>query len=329
MIARRVLLAGLVTPMLLALPGVAAAQPARRVARVGWLGWSGAALGRQATVPLEALRAGLQAHGWKEGVDLALIVRFGERAQARQLASELVAAKVDVIVAQGPMVFGARIPGDPTPLVFAINGDPVEAGLVTSLARPGADTTGITALNLALAGKRLELLIETRPGITRVAVLANAVHPGLQAELRETRNAAERLGLTLQYLPVSAAEDFPTAFDAIARDGTHAVLAFPDTLINAQARVIAGFAEQHRLPSISGWAEFAQAGNLMSYGPNLRAFFGHLAGPVHRLLQGAKPADLPVEQPTTFGVALNLKTARALGLTIPQSLLLRADEVIG
>ena len=328
MIARRVLLAGLVMPTLLALPGVAAAQPARRVARVGWLGWSGAALGRQATAPLEALRAGLQARGWQEGVDLALVVRSGERAQARQLASELVAAKVDVIVAQGPMVFGARLPGDPTPLVFAIDGDPVEAGLVTSLARPGADTTGITALNLALAVKRLELLIETRPGITRIAVLANAVHPGLQAELRETRNAAERLGLTLQYLPVSAAEDFPTAFDAIARDGTHAVLAFPDTLINAQARVIAGFAEQHRLPSISGWAEFAHAGNLMSYGPNLRAFLGLLAGHVHKLLQGVKPADLPVEQPARFELVVNLKAAKALGITLPQSLLLRAVEVI-
>jgi putative ABC transport system substrate-binding protein len=213
-------------------------------------------------------------------------------------------------------------------MVFGINGDPVEAGLVASLARPGGNLTGITALTLSLTGKRLEMLKEARPGLVRVAALANASHPGVQAELRESRAAAARLGLALQYVPVSSAKDFDAAFAAIAAEGAQALLAFPDTLMNAQARVIADFALQRRLPTVSGWAEFTQAGNLMSYGPNLHAFYRHLAGPVDKLLRGAKPADLPVEQPTQFELVINLKTAKALGLAIPPSLLLRADEVI-
>ena len=327
MVYRRVLLIA-AGGSCVSVPGRGDAQQTGRLARIGWIGWSGAAVGQMATVPLDALRAGLQQRGWKEGVDLTIAVRAGDRTQARQLATELVAAKVDVIVAQGPMVFGARVPGDPTPLVFAINGDPVEAGLVVSLARPGANITGITALTLPLAGKRLELLREIRPGLSRVVVIANAVHPGVLSELRETRSAAATLGLTLQYVPVTSVGDFPAAFDAIAGAGAQALVAFPDTLINAQARAIAEFAAARRLPAISGWAEFTEAGNLMSYGPNLRDFYAHLAGHVDRLLKGVKPADLPVEQPTRFELVINLKTARALSLTIPQALLLRADEVI-
>lgn len=159
-------------------------------------------------------------------------------------------------------------------------------------------------------------------------MLANSGHPGLQAELSETRSAAARLGLSLQYVPVASTRDFVTAFDAITAGRAQALIAFPDTLINAQAAVIADFAARRRLPTVSGWAEFTQAGNLMSYGPILGEFYRSLAGHVDKLLKGAKAADLPVEQPTRFELVLNLKVAKQLGLTIPQSLLLRADEVI-
>lgn len=309
-------------------PRHAIAQAARSVARVGWIGWAGPALGQTPVVPLEGLRQGLKEHGWLEGRNLVLATRVGGVSQARQLAAELVAEKVDVIVTQGPMVFGARHASDTTPVLFAINGDPVEAGLVASLARPGVSITGITALTLALAGKRLELLREARPGLSRVAVIANAGHPGLQSELHETRSAAARLGVAMLFVPVASAQDFDAAFSTIAGDGASALLAFPDTLINAQARNIANFAARRRIPSISGWAEFAQAGNLLSYGPNLRDYYRHLAGYANKLLRGAHPIDLPVEQPTRFELVVNLRAAKALGITLPRSLLLRADEVI-
>jgi putative ABC transport system substrate-binding protein len=328
MSAIRTVLAPVLTLALLAAPLLADAQPARKTARVGWLGWIGTPEGSPRSVPLEGLRSGLRDRGWVEGENLVLDVRTGEGGQARDLAAELVRSKVDVIVAQGPMVFGARAVAGSIPVVFGINGDPVEAGLVASLSRPGANLTGITALALELAGKRLQLLREAVPGVTRIAVLANASHPGSQAELRETQAAARRLGLSLQYVPVHSARDFDAAFEAITRGHAEAVVAFPDTLINRQAKAIAEFAGRRRIPAVSGWAEFAAAGNLMSYGPNLREFYRHMAVYVDKLLKGARPADLPVEQPTRFDLVINVKAARALGLSIAPSLLVQANDII-
>jgi putative tryptophan/tyrosine transport system substrate-binding protein len=235
---------------------------------------------------------------------------------------------VDVIVAQGPLVFGAQDGAGALPMVFVFSGDPVEAKLVTSLARLGGTLTGVTLLALELAEKRLALLKEVRPGLSRVAILANPVHPGEPAELQASQTAAQQLGLTLQYVPVRAVSDFPAAFEAIARERAEALLAFPDALIMLQRHVIAEFAAQHRMPAVSGWADFAVAGNLMTYGPNLPAMFRRVAYYVDRILTGTKPADLPIEQPMTFELVINLKAAQALGLTIPPVLLFQADEVI-
>jgi putative ABC transport system substrate-binding protein len=270
----------------------------------------------------------MQERGWMEGQNLTIDIRWGDRDRARDLAAELIRLKVDVIVTQGPMVFGARAETRSIPVVFGFSGDPVEAKLVTSIARPGGNLTGITFLSLELAGKRLELLQEVLPQLSRVAILANQEHPGEPAELRESEAAARRLGLKVQYVPVRTAGDFEGAFSRIERDGAEAIVAFPDVLIMSQAKTIAEFATKRRIPAISGWAGFAAAGNLMTYGPNLDESYRIIAGYADRILRGAKPADLPVEQPTKYQFVLNLKAARALGLTIPPSVLARADEVI-
>ena len=311
----------------LAPPCLAAAQPTRKSARVGWLGWLGDT-SPNPSAALEALRSGLAELGWKEGDNLVLEVRGGDREQAVALTAELVRANVDVIVAHGPMVFFARQHSGAIPLVFQINGDPVEAGLVPSIARPGGYLTGVSALSVELAGKRLEMLKNVQPAIKRVALIANDRHPGRRIEQQASQEAAARLGIGVKYFPVAASADFGAAFESIVREDASALLAFPDTLINRHAKPIAEFAISHRLLSISGWAEFAHAGNLMSYGPNYRDFFRHTATFVDRILKGAKPGDLPIEQPTKFEFVVNLKAAKAIGLTIPQSVLLRADEVI-
>lgn len=304
------------------------AQPARRAARVGWLGWTGDTSPLPA-LPLQSFRDGLAERGWREGQNLTLEVRVGERDQAAALAAELVRAQVDVVVAVGPMSLFAREALGTVPMVFCINGDPVEARLVASLAQPGGTTSGITALSTELAGKRLELLKLARPGLARVAVLANDRHPGRGTEFTATQAAAQQLGLAVKYFGVRTPEEFEPAFAAIASEPFGALLAFPDTLVNRQAGVIARFTTQQRLPAISGWSEFALAGNLLSYGPRHREYFRHAAVYVDKILRGAKPAELPVEQPVRFELVLNQKAARAIGLAVPQALQVRADEVIG
>jgi len=306
-------------------PGIADAQPAGKTARVGWL-----AVGHSAnTAFLEAFREGLRERGWIEGKNFTIDARWGTAAASRELAAELVQSKVDVLVTQGPMVFGAKaVAAGAIPVVFGFSGDAVEAKLVTSLARPGANVTGVGLLGFELVGKRLEVLKEALPRITRVAILANPAHPGEQEELRASQAAARRLGLALQYVPVGSVRDFDAAFEAIAREKAEAIVAFPDGLIIAQARAIADFATKLRIPAVSGWAEFAAEGNLMTYGPDLRESWRHVAGYVDKILKGAKPADLPVELPTKLELVVNLRTAKTLGLTLPPSLLVRADRII-
>ena len=311
---------------LLALPCAAQAQSAGKVPRVGWV-----AMGPESPSTLaflEAFRQGMRERGWVEGRNLAIEARWGARDQARDLVAELNRLKVDVIVAVGPMVFGAKAAAGTTAVVFGFSGDPVEAKLVTSLARPGANLTGITFLSYELVHKRLELLKEALPGLTRVAVLANVMHPGEQTELRESQAAARRLGITLQYVPVRAVDDFPAAFEAIVNERAQAVVAFPDVLIMSQAKNIAAFAAKSRIPTISGWAEFAAAGNLMTYGPNLRESWRYMATYVDKVLKGARPGDIPVEQASKFEFVINMRTAKALGITIPPSLQVRADQIV-
>lgn len=325
---RRTIVAALVSGVVLA--GTARAQQAgaSKTARVGWVGWTDRSRPASTSIPLDGLRAGLRDRGWIEGRNLVLEIRSGDREQARDIAAELARGGVDVIVAQGPMAINAKSGAGDVPFVFVLNGDPVEAKLVASLGRPGGTATGIFALALELGGKRLELLKQAVPSITRVAALANARHPGVNRELREAQAAAQRLGVALQFVPVQTAGDFAAAFEAISKDGADAILAFPDTLIDSQAAAIAEFAARRRIPTISGWADFAEAGNLVSYGPNAPAFYRQLGDYVDRILRGAKPADMPVQQPARFDLVVNRKVARSLGLTLPPVLLARTDRII-
>lgn len=308
---------------------LAGAQPAtQRVARVGWLGWSGDT-SAQPSLALAALREGLAAAGWREGDNLHLEVRRGDREQGAAMGAELVRAGVEVIAAQGPMALFARSAAGSVPIVFSINGDPVQAGLAASLARPGGTLTGISALNDELAAKRVELLKAARPGALRVAVIANNRHPGVGIELDATAGAMQQLGLTQRYFPIQQPQDLEAALVAVAAEPFDALLAFPDALINRLAPPLEEFNTRRRLPSISGWAEFAQAGNLLSYGPVYRDFHRQMAGHVDKILRGARAAELSVERPTRFEFVVNRRAARAMGLALPPSLLVRADEVIG
>lgn len=326
-ISRRQWLA--MTGAALAFPLAGRAQAPARSARVAWLGWVGGAGAKAADEPLAAFRDGLSSLGWKEGRNLVLATRAGEQSASRALATELVAGGIDALVCEGPMVFGARgAVAGALPIVFSINGDPVEAGLVASLARPGGNLTGVTALSGELSVKRVEFLKACAPGLSRLAAIANQSHPGVKVEYDATIDAAKRLGLALQWLPVYRVDDFPAAFDAATRERAGAIVAIPDNLINQQAAPIAAFCARQRIPAISGWAQFADAGNVLSYGPIRRAFYSRLAAYVDKLLRGARAADLPVERPTEFELVVNAKAAREIGLAIPQSVALRADRTI-
>jgi putative ABC transport system substrate-binding protein len=321
---RRTFIGALASGMLI-VPADLVAQRTGISARVGWLAVSPGP--QAAPANFQAFRDGMRERGWVEGQNLVLESRWGNRDQASALAAELFELKVHVIVAQGPMVFGAKASAGMIPVVFVFSGDPVEAKLIASLAHPGGNLTGVTLLSFELASKRLELLKEASPGLARVAILANLAHPGEQTELRESQAAAQRLGISVQYLPVRGVGDFSAAFDAMEREGSEAIVAFPDLLIMSQANAIAQFAARRRIPSVSGWPEFAAQGNLMTYGPGL-GVWRQVADQVDKILKGARPADLPTEQPTKYELVINLKTAKAIGLTIPQSLLVRADKVI-
>ena len=199
---------------------------------------------------------------------------------------------------------------------------------MTSLARPGGNLTGMTLMALDLASKQLQMLKEAIPNLARVAVLVNPEHPGEDAEFQRAQIAVQRLGLTLQYFPVRTDAAVNAALEAIARDGVQAIFAFPNLLIYRQLNAIAEFAAKHRIPTISGWVDSAVHGVLMTYGPNPEESWRFIATYVDKILKGTKPADLPVVQPTKLELVIDVKTARALGITIPPSLLLRADEVI-
>jgi len=257
-----------------------------------------------------------------------LDVRIGDRDKAGEFADEFVRNKTDVIFVGGPMFAGVKAQAGATPIVFVMSGDPVETKWVATLARPGAIVTGFTSLALELEGKRLELLKEIAPRITRVAVLANALHPGYSSQLVAAQAAAKKLGLSLQIVPVRAPGDFDAAYEAMTREGAEAIHTFPDGLIHRQAKLIAEYAARRRIPSVGGWLLYVEAGNLLSYGPNEQEFYRRAAAYVDRILRGAKPADLPVELPTRFESMVNKTTAKALGLTLPTSILLRAEKVI-
>lgn len=308
---------------LLIAPLPAGAQPARKVYRVGYL-FTGL------LPPKEFLQA-LHDLGYVEGRNLALDVRGAEGREDRLpvLAAELVQLQVDVIVAPGEAAAQAAKHATTTiPIVLAAAADPVGAGLVASLARPGGNITGVSTLSRALNGKRLELLKETFPKVIRVAVLTRAASVTAGGQLQELEGDARSLGLQLHMFEVRDLNDFDSAFAAIIKERADALLDLPDPLFHANRRRIAEFVARNRLLSIFHARDFVEVGGLMSYAASFADTYRRTAVYVDKILKGAAPADLPVEQPTKFELVINLKTAQALGITIPPTLLFQADEVI-
>jgi putative ABC transport system substrate-binding protein len=279
----------------------------------------------------EAFRDGMRALGYVEGRNVVIDARWGEGSNERldQLAVELVKSNPRVIVTQGgPATYPVMRAGARMPIVFGFSGDPVEGKVVDSFARPGHNLTGVSFLSLELVGKRMELLKETIPSIRRVAILANPQHPGEQSEWRASQSAAKGLGLMLEYFQLPVSAKLEAMLPAIAKSRSDAMVVFPDAYMMRLAGRIAEFSDKNRTPAVSGWAQFAEDGNLMTYGPNLRESYRRLAYYVDRILKGTKPSDLPVELPKKFELVINLKTAKQIGITISPNVLARADRVI-
>ncbi|HEV7823239.1 MAG TPA: ABC transporter substrate-binding protein [Burkholderiales bacterium] len=305
----------------------ALAQAPSKVLRVGWLSNE-----KSANAPFfAAFHNGLRDLGYISGGNLVIEAKFGEGVTERldQLAVELVHWKPAIIVTQGgPATYPVIRAGATMPVVFGFSGDPIEGKLVQSLARPGGNMTGMTFLSHELVGKRMELLKEAMPALKRAMVMARPQHPGEQAELRTTQTAANALGVAISYEPVRDEADVDKVLGNALKLRSEAIVAFPDAGMMRYSEQIAAFSLKHRIPAVSGWAQFADNGNLMSYGPNLQDVFHRLAIYVEKIHKGAKPADLPVELPTSVEMVVNMKTARALGLKIPNSIMLRANKVI-
>ena len=322
---RKTLLGTLVVIGLAAAPLAAAAPPAG-VPRIGVLAPTSCSHPNYL-----ALREGLRALGYVEGQTIIIECRdaAGRYERAVEHALELVRLKVDVLVTDGmPAARAAKQATKTIPIVMGAVGDPVRGGIVNSLARPGANITGLTLVTAEMNIKRLEFLKAAVPGSTQVAVLMNPDNPSTGVGRRETEAAARSLGLTLHVVEARDPEDLDRAFSEMLRVQARAVIVMPDPLLFAQRTRVVALAAKSQLPSVGETREFAAAGGLMAYGPRVTENFRRAALYVHKILKGAKAGDLPVEQPATFELVINLKTAKALGLTIPQSLLLRADEVI-
>jgi putative ABC transport system substrate-binding protein len=316
---------------LIALSRAARAEQAPKVARIGYLypGSQAAVAGRA-----EAMLNGLRELGYIEGTNMVIQRRYGEwkRDRLRDLANELVALKVDVIVAQAtPAARAAKQATSTIPIVAVSMGDPVGDELVASLGSPGGNVTGKTFLGPELVAKRLQLFRDAVPGFSRLAALW---HPGAYGEgtmasiLKETEIATARSGVQLQLVEASGPNDFDNAFSAMTSGHADALIVLPSPMLFAEYRRIVQLAAENRLPAMYQAREFVDAGGLMSYGSNLADQARRAATYVDKILKGAKPADLPVEQPTKFELLINLKTARELGLTIPREFLLLADEVV-
>ena len=278
----------------------------------------------------EAFRQGLRELGYVEGKNVIIEYRYagGELERTPSLAAELVRLKVNVIMTQGPGAEAAKNATRTVPIVITDVADPVATGLVASLARPGGNVTGLSSLAAQMSGKRLELLKEAIPKLSRVAVLWDPSNANNVLSLGETKAAAAPLQVTLQSVEVRGPDDFDPAFLAIKKEGAGALIVLRNPVnITHQARIL-GFAAERRLPAMYLDSGYTDAGGLMSYGPNRLDMWRRAAVYVDKILKGAKPADLPVEQPTKFELVINMKTAKALGITIPQSILVRADRVI-
>ena len=307
------------------LPGAAFAQP--RVRRVVFLGGqSEKTLGDWMT----GLREGLKEQGYQEGRNFAIDYRYGglTREISDQMAADAVAGKPDIIITQAGLAHRVNALSKTIPIVAIYSGDLVDGGLAKSLAGPGGNVTGIQLMALDLVGKRIEILKEMVPSIKRLAVLASPNHPGVHQERDASIAAAKKLGISIAYYAVKDQPELEAGLAAAVAAGTDGLVLFPDGVTNTGKERVAAFALQHKLPTVSGWDIYAIAGGLVTYGPNMRASFRHLATYVDRVLKGGDPATMPIELPTIFELVINLKTARALGVKVPQTVLVRADRVI-
>ena len=307
-------------------PLAARAQQAGKLPTIGFLGASTPSNWSPWTA---AFVQRMRELGWTEGRTVAIEYRWAEGRSERytEIATEFVRLKVDVIVTVGTAVAAAKQATSTIPIVFAIAVDPVGSGMVASLARPGGNATGLSVQSTELAGKRIELLREVLPNLRRLAIIADVGYSGSVLEAAEVQAAARKVGLDVDVLEIRHAKDILPAFEAL-KSGAQALYVCPDALVNANHARINTLALGARLPTIHPVREYLGAGGFMSYGVNNADMFRRAGDFVDKILKGAKPADLPVEQPTKFELVINLTTAKALGLKIPESFLLRADEVI-
>ncbi|MGQ0686184.1 ABC transporter substrate-binding protein [Bradyrhizobium sp.] len=309
------------------LPRFANAQGNIKTVKVGWL----TAQREVSLTPyLTAMRQGLVELGYFEGQNLLIDYRFGNDQLERvpELAAELVKSRVDMIVAQGAAVSELAKLSLPIPIIYIFSGDPVVAGFADSLARPRGNMTGVTLMAAELNGKRLEILRDIVPGLRRVAIVANPNHHGANLERAHSEETGQRLGIEIRYYPTQSVTELESAFAAIKADPAQAISVFSDGFAVQNRKAIFDFATELRVPVVAGWSVFARSGAICSYGPLQSEQYRQLAAYVDRIARGAKPPELPVQQPSKFETVVNLKVARALGLSIPPTLIARADEVI-
>ncbi len=322
-LSRRTLLAMMATTTLG--PARALAQRAAAPPRVGWLSYLD-----ESDVVFESLREGLRELGYVEGKSIVIVPRFarGDFTRLPQLVEELGAERLDVVVSRGPSTDYTKAIRGRVPIVFIYSGDPVAAGFAESLGRPGRNMTGITMMAYELSAKRVDVLKELVPRAARIALLSNPEHAGELEEYRVTEEAARRLGLSMTRYVARSPQDLSALYPEIRAARPDAMIVFPDSLTLQRRAEIADFAGRARIPTMYGWAEFPESGGLVSYGPRLAEHFKTLAKFVDRILKGADANTLPIEQVTRIGLTLNLAAAKTIGLTVPQSILLRADRLI-
>jgi putative tryptophan/tyrosine transport system substrate-binding protein len=278
---------------------------------------------------IASFRDAMRARGFVEGQNIAFTLQYapGDPAALRERLPAIIGTPADLIVSSGPAILAMRAATD-RPVLFAISGDPVALGIAQSFSRPGRNFTGSTFLSLDVAQKRVQLIRELLPNLRTLAVLSQKNHPGERSEYEATQQAADALDVRLSYVPFASGAEVDDALQRVQTAAAEAMLVFPDGVTMVHRAKIAEFAKVHRLPSMFGWREYCDAGGLASYGASQRATYARLAVYAERILKGEKPAELPIEQPTKFELVINLKTAKALNLTIPPTLLARADEVI-
>jgi len=323
----RILLRFCLLITVLLITGLVEAQQPKNIPRIGYLAPGSPSAARE---NVEGFRKGLRELGYVEGKTIVIEYRYAEDKNDRlsDLAAELVRLKVDVIAIQStPGVMAAKAATTTIPIVITSGTDPVATGVASSLAKPGGNITGVTIMNAELAGKRLELK-ETSPKVLRVGVLWNPTNRGAAVVFKQTKAASEDLALQLQSLEVKGADDLGSAFKAATGSGANALVLLAGNPLGTHLKEIAQFATKNLLLSTYDRSGFPEVGGLMSYGPNIPDMNRRAATYVHKILKGAKPGDLPIEQPTKFELVINLKTAKQIGLTIPQSVLFRADKVI-